>query len=194
MIHSRFFKNLKDEHSVKQLERQVIIEKSGDALRNAKKSIFALQRNDRVSAKKLLISSEKTLSDVQKKYGSDSLTLMDCGAYRAAVEEYIEARFFYDVDNGEDIAELKNLSADADDYLGGICDMTGEMVRRAILEATAGRFDKVLHIQKVLTDILGELIHFDMTGKLRTKYDDAKRNLRKIESIVYDISMKNRSS
>jgi hypothetical protein len=35
-----------------------------------------------------------------------------------------------------------------------------------------------------------QLVEFDMTGYLRTKYDQAKGNLRKIEQIHYEINLK----
>ena len=37
---------------------------------------------------------------------------------------------------------------------------------------------------------MAELVEFDMTGYLRTKYDQAKRNLRKIEQIDYEIKIR----
>jgi len=37
---------------------------------------------------------------------------------------------------------------------------------------------------------MSELVEFDMTGYLRTKYDQAKGNLRKIEQINYEINLR----
>ena len=37
---------------------------------------------------------------------------------------------------------------------------------------------------------MASLVEFDMTGYLRTKYDQAKSSLRKIEQIDYDIKIR----
>ena len=35
-----------------------------------------------------------------------------------------------------------------------------------------------------------QTIEFDLVSHLRQKYDDAKRNLKRMESIMYDISLR----
>ena len=92
----------------------------------------------------------------------------------------------------EKVDFIKDVDLGLETYIGAICDFTGELVRKAVAMATAGKFKKVEKYKKVVEDVMGELIKFDMTGKLRTKYDDAKRNLRKIEEICYDIAIKAR--
>jgi predicted translin family RNA/ssDNA-binding protein len=74
--------------------------------------------------------------------------------------------------------------------LGGICDTTGELVRRAVNEAARGNLDEVEKIHGIIDQILGELVEFDMTGYLRTKYDQARGNLRKIEQINYEVKLR----
>ena len=37
---------------------------------------------------------------------------------------------------------------------------------------------------------MSELIQLNLTGYLRTKYDAVKRNLKRIEEVMYDISTK----
>jgi predicted translin family RNA/ssDNA-binding protein len=75
-------------------------------------------------------------------------------------------------------------------YLGGLCDLTGELVRRAVNRAAAGYAEEVSGIKAIIDDIMAELVAFDMTGYLRTKYDQAKGNLRKIEQISYEIKIR----
>jgi len=40
---------------------------------------------------------------------------------------------------------------------------------------------------------MAELIEFDLAGYLRTKYDQAKTNLKKIEYIAYELKLKQAS-
>jgi len=74
--------------------------------------------------------------------------------------------------------------------LGGICDLTGELVRRAINQAAEGNLQEVDKIKQIINEIMSELVEFDMTGYLRTKYDQAKTNLRKKEQINYEINIR----
>jgi len=77
-----------------------------------------------------------------------------------------------------------------DDYLGAICDLTGEIVRKMILLVTNGEDEKAKKLKEFITEIINELIKFDLTGYLRHKYDEAKRNLKKAEEILYDLKIK----
>jgi predicted translin family RNA/ssDNA-binding protein len=77
-----------------------------------------------------------------------------------------------------------------DSYIGGICDLTGELLRYAVNEAAAGKYEEVEKTKKLIGDILAELVEFDMAGYQRTKYDQAKGNLRKIEQIDYEIKIR----
>jgi predicted translin family RNA/ssDNA-binding protein len=49
---------------------------------------------------------------------------------------------------------------------------------------------EVEKIKGVINDIMSELVEFDMTGYLRTKYDQARGNLRKIEQINYEVKIR----
>ena len=44
-------------------------------------------------------------------------------------------------------------------------------------------------VTKLINNIIGELVEFNMTGYLRTKYDQAKNSLRKIEQIAYEVKI-----
>ena len=39
-------------------------------------------------------------------------------------------------------------------------------------------------------EIMGELIEFDLTSYLRTKFDQAKQAVRKLEEVVYEVSLR----
>ncbi len=40
---------------------------------------------------------------------------------------------------------------------------------------------------------MGQLIDFDMTGYLRTKYDQARGHLRKLEQMAYEIKLRSKN-
>jgi len=56
--------------------------------------------------------------------------------------------------------------------------------------ATDGKFKEVKKIHQIADDIMAELVEFDMRSYLRTKYDQAKGHLRKIEQINYEINLR----
>jgi len=70
--------------------------------------------------------------------------------------------------------------------------MVGELVRYATNQAAAGKFSAVAKIKKNAEDIMAQLIDFDMTGYLRTKYDQARGHLRKLEQMAYEIKLRNK--
>lgn len=190
MLNKTFIKSLKKEYLNKTIERRQIISASNIILNNSKKTIFALHRQELDVAQKLLNDNEKSIQKLIKKFTYYRLT--EEGSFMAALEEYVEAKLFFNyIHKGkiEKIKEIKKLPIES--YIGGLSDFTGELLRLAINESIEKKFNEVKRIKKLITEILNELIDFDITGPLRTKYDQARNNLKKIEQMDYEISLKN---
>ncbi|MEK7202893.1 MAG: hypothetical protein AAB653_01085 [Patescibacteria group bacterium] len=188
MINKKFIKQLKKEYDNYESERGQIISLSNVVLHNSKRVIFSLHRQDIKKATDSLIEIEKILISLEKKFGYVRLTQE--GSYKAGLEEYVEAKMFYLLSTDQTIDKIKKIQLSVDSYLGGICDLTGELVRAGINNATNGQYDEVIKIKKIINSIMTELAEFDMTGYLRVKYDQAKTNLRKIEQINYEINLR----
>lgn len=188
MINDKFLKKLKDDYRANESERRQIISASNNILFEAKKNIFALQRDDFKAAETKMSDMEKALKNLEERFGFERLHRE--GAYKAAVEEYLEGKTLYLAIKKKDIASVSGLSLDYEAYLGGICDMIGELVRYATNRAANGKFSEVAKIKKLAEDIMGQLIDFDMTGYLRTKYDQARGHLRKLEQMAYEIKLR----
>lgn len=187
MINKKFFANLKAEYAKSEGERRQIISLSNLVLHDSKRVIFALHRGDFAKAEEMLKETESKLVSLEKKF-SHSRVAQE-GAYKASVEEYVEAKMLYFVLEGRKVDKIPGFKIDIDSYLGGISDLTGEMVRQAINSASKGRFNEVEKMKNGINDIIAELVEFDMTGYQRTKYDQAKTNLRKIEQISYEVEL-----
>src|SRR5690606_29884066 len=120
--------------------------------------------------------------------------LADEGAYRAALEEYAEAALYRVwVRDGSvgPVAGFEEMGIDHEIYLGGLADLTGEMQRRQVRFATDGR--PVADIGAVTTaigEIVEQLLQMDLTGYLRTKFDQSKNNLRRAEDVLYDVTLR----
>ncbi len=188
MINKKFIQQLKKDYDKSEIERRKIISSSNLILHDSKRVIFSLHRDDFIKAKKSLIEIEKSLIKMQKDFGFNRLNKE--GSYKAGAEEFVEAKMFYLVLNNKKIDKIKNISLNLDSYLGGICDLTGELVRRATNLASKNKLKEVDKIKKLIEEILVELVEFDITGYLRTKYDQAKNNLRKVEQINYEIKIR----
>ena|SRR3989338_9712845 len=188
MLNKPFFKNLKKDYDRRSSERRQIISAANTVLHDSKRVIFALHRGDINAAKKSLADIETTLKKLDKQFSYSRL--IQEGAYNAGVEEYVEAKLFCNVISGEKIDGIKGVTLSTDAYLGGISDLTGELVRLATNEAAKGNFAEVEKLKTIVADVLAELVEFDITGYLRTKYDQAKTNLRKIEQISYEVKLR----
>jgi predicted translin family RNA/ssDNA-binding protein len=64
------------------------------------------------------------------------------------------------------------------------------LARKATNEAAAGNNEEVENIKSIVNQLLGELSEFDMTGYLRTKFDQAKNALRRVEQINYEVRIR----
>ena len=191
MLNEKLFIRLKKEYDAYALARRELIGVSNVALSKAKQAIFALHRDDEKGAAALLAEVEKTFAALEKQFAKNDGLRWE-GAYRAALEEYVEAKLFFDFMTHGAVAEIKTVRLDADAYLGGLSDFTGELTRKAVQRATQGRTKDVEQLAETVRQVVEQLIKFDLTGYLRTKYDQAKQNLRRVEEVLYDITLSNR--
>lgn len=188
MINEKFLAELKKDYQANESQRRQIISASNNILFEAKKTIFALQRQDFKIAEEKIIENEKSLTNLESRFGFERLHRE--GAYKAAAEEYLEGKTLFLVIKNKKIEATKGLHLDYESYLGGVCDMVGELVRYATNQAAKGKFSEVAKIKKIAEDIMGQLIDFDMTGYLRTKYDQSRGHLRKLEQMSYEIKLR----
>lgn len=189
MLHSAFFAGLRKRYAGYDAERRETIKLSSDVLTDAKQAIFAFHRGDLVGGEKLLVDAERLLGMLAKRF-KRTVGLSDEGSYRAALEEYAEARLFLDFLKGKRIGAVDAPAIDEDAYLGGVMDFTGEAVRYAIKAATNGDMKEVRRAHVAVEEVAQELIKMNITGHLRNKFDQLKINLRKLEEIQYDLSLR----
>ncbi len=189
MLNKKLFKNLLASYKNYGELREEVIAKSREILRNSKQAIFALHEDEKTRAKGLLDQVEDLFFDLENLFKKEKKLRYE-GSFKDAAEEFVEAKMFYEFLKSGNIDFVSKVKLSFDDYLGGICDLTGEILRKAVQFATKKESNKVDSCQKAIREIVGELIKFDLLGKLRLKYDEAKRNMRKIEEIVYDLKLR----
>jgi translin len=187
-LNKAYFNKLRDNLHAYALKRREVINQTGDALHHAKRAIFSLHRDDQKEAEGKLAAAKSILDQINKKYNKD-LKILDEGSYKAALEEYVEAFLFYQFITKGKIDKI-DLPVEDDVYLAGLCDVPGELQRYAVKAATKRDEATVQKCAVAAEEIIGELIEFDLTSYLRTKFDQAKQALRKIEEVVYELSLK----
>lgn len=188
----KFFTDLQKQYTSHKQSYRALVRDSNEALNMSKRAIFAFHRDDIVGGKKLLIDVLKVVQGFEPLFKKEPALRYE-GVYAAALEEYVEAQLLLQFLEKKPLGAITTIKAlDAEVFLGGLSDLTGELVRYAIARATEGDEKEVKRAHVALEKAMMILVSLDLTGKLRTKYDQAKNSLRKMESIVYDLSLKRR--
>jgi predicted translin family RNA/ssDNA-binding protein len=169
--------------------RREIQQISSDILGASKRAIFAVQRGTKADADGELNGARKLVARGKKVVGTDR-RLMSEGAWRAALEEFAEAAMYRDAMFAKIIGIPKEIADDPDVILGALSDVTGECVRSCVLAATRRDMKEVKRLSDIVRDGVAFLLELDLTGPLRQKFDQAKQNLRKVEEIAFDLSLK----
>jgi len=186
MINKNDFKKIRDKLSRYDADRERLIKKARDVLKLSKQVIYSIHRRDLKEALSLVkeVKEEKIALD---KIASADNRLFYEGSYSQAMQEYVEALAYYGfVKNGK-VPTVSSLKVSSEDYLLGICDLTGELGRRAV--TIANKDPKgVSKIKELVEEIFGEFLKFNLrNSELRKKSDSIKWNLKKLEEISYDI-------
>jgi predicted translin family RNA/ssDNA-binding protein len=189
MIKKTFLAKIKKDLELYQKERNQIINESRQILQESKKAIFALHRGDNKQGAKSIEQAESILKKLNQTYNKGNRLRFE-GSYKAAVEEYVEAKTFSQVLLGKPLDKLEIESIGPEEYIYGLADLTGELVRQAVLQATQGNY-KVLEKYRLFTEeIVGFLLTLYLTGSSRLKFDEAKRNLKRLEQIIYEVKLR----
>ena len=189
MLDETEFEDIKRTFEAFDERRETVIKESRHILKLAKQAIYAVHRDDLQRAHHLLEEAETEKKRIEASIGDDRG--LRTGGFCNAMEEYVEARTLLDFVRHGKVTRLKALGVLPEEYLGGLADLTGELMRRAVLAATRRDAKEVQRINDALQRIYGQFVRFDFrNGELRRKYDSIKYNLQKVERVQYDLSIK----
>ncbi len=182
--------NYATEYAAQDQAREQCILHARQLIKAAKQAIYALHRDDEEGYKARCDEATKAFEHVQE--ASDSP--LEIGAVRAALEEFVEAKAYAfilatnQLPTKKDIA-IPQLSTEI--YLQGLSDCSGELVRRAVQAATNKDSEKVIALKNLVEEMQGAFLLFDFRGgELRKKSDMLRHNLSKIQTIVYEVSLR----
>lgn len=181
----KIFSRLREEITKKDNIREELITKSRPIIKNSKQAIYALHRGSIKEAEELMSKAKKSLDELKK------LDVSYVGAYNAALQEYGEAVSFYHYIKKGNLIDSQELGLDVENYLLALCDLTGELARRAVYSVVDEKFSEVIKIKEFVSKIFDEFLKFEFrNGELRKKSDSIKWNLKKIEEIMYDLKIR----
>ena len=190
MIDQKDISRLREEIASFDEFREKLIRGSRDVIRTSKLLIYAIHKNDIKEAERLSEQIKKELKNLEK-HTIAHKELKYSPSYKDAVQEYVEALSFLYFVRNKKLITRKELDVDAESYLTGICDLTGELVRKAINSAIAKNFQLSLEIKNFVSELYGEMLKFNFrNGQLRKKFDGIKYDLKKLEDLVYDLKTK----
>jgi len=168
-------------------KREAQIRSCRDVIRISKKIIYAVHRDDLKTARLGIKQIKQSLKAV-------GTTAYENNMVSVAWQEYVEAICYYYVVVDKKLPTRKQLGVKTQEYLLGLCDLCGELVRRAVNAAAKGDVDETLLIKSLVEDIFGLFLQFDLrNSELRKKSDGLKYHLNKLETVVYDLKVHKRS-
>ncbi len=187
MLNKLFSTKLLSDYAKKEIERRKIISASNLIINEAKRAIFSAHRGDDKQAQIKISDLIKQVKGLEKTFTVSRL--YQEGAYVASVEELAEAHFLSLALARKQLSAIPGIHLSAESYMGGLSDLTGELVRHAVNSIARGQYTNALIDQKIINSVMDKLIQADLTGYQRTKYDQARSNLKKIEEIVYQLKI-----
>ncbi|MCL7034955.1 hypothetical protein MKW94_009724 [Papaver nudicaule] len=197
-------------------KRERVVKASRDININSKKVIFQVHRISKSNREEVLEKAEKDLAAVTSQYmsrlvkelqGTDFWKLRR--AYSPGVQEYIEAATlckFCKSGTLLDLAEinatllplsdpsLEPLQINVLDYLLGLADLTGELMRLAIGRISEGELEYAENICRFVRDIYRELTlvvpQMDENSEMKKKMEVMLQSVVKIETACFGVHVR----
>jgi predicted translin family RNA/ssDNA-binding protein len=183
--------------------REKLIKKCRDSQKAAKQAIYALHREDFHKAAKLIQQCEDSIQNDLFPIVNEEPPLRS-GSFANVLEEYAEAKLFQvwllgsqasDKDDDKPKGSLMQLEdfavpLDSEEYLGGLCDLTGEIGRYAVQRGTARDYDGVRQCLEANSAISLAISTLERApGGINKKMDQLRRSVEKIERMTYEMSL-----
>jgi predicted translin family RNA/ssDNA-binding protein len=182
--------------------REKLIKRCRDGQQAAKQATFALHREDHGRAYLLIAECEDCIRE-------DLLPIVEeepplrTGSFEAVMEEYIEAKLFYTWLNGKEETpndeSSKSLILNMEDfeiqlepveYLGGLCEMTGEIGRCALKCGTERDIEGAKHCLEASASIsIAIELMASYPSSIGKKVGFVKRGVEKLEKMTYEMSL-----
>ncbi|KAI9105120.1 hypothetical protein K1719_022836 [Acacia pycnantha] len=197
-------------------KRERVVKASRDVTMNSKKVIFQVHRMSKYNKEEVLEKAEKDLAAVTNQHvsrlvkelqGTDFWKLRR--AYSPGIQEYIEAATFYNFCKTGSLLKLDEINStllplsdpsfeplqiNVLDYLLGLADLTGELMRLAIGRISDGELEFAEKICRFVRDIYRDLTLvvpiMDDSSDMKTKMDTMLQSVMKIENACFGVHVR----
>lgn len=190
MIDTKEFAALRKEMEDYRKIKDRILDLAREVITLTKRVIYSQQRGETKAARELL----EEVRERYKELGAAIKRRPDMlgnGMVCVAGQEMVEAATYVAIELGQAVPRAADLGVDALTYLLGIADLSGELVRSAVLSSIKGDSKRVSELRDILQGLYGELIRIDNREKdLRRKIDKVGYDLKKVENLMLDLSLK----
>jgi len=118
-------------------------------------------------------------------------------AFAAVLIEYLSNRTLLSLEKTSEILGIKpewsdRLSLPVEDYLHALITVVNELSRLAVNAVTLGNFEEPLKISALVKDLFTGFSMLNLKNDtLRRRFDGLKYDIKKIEEVVYDVSLRN---
>ena len=188
--------------------RENLIKKCRDGQKAAKQAIYALHRRDFAKSAKLIKDCEDCITQKLLPIVQEEPPLKN-SCYGDVIEEYAEAKLFYawllgkenetSMDTNATGAakgtlllphDFSILPLEPGEYLGGLCDLTGEIGRFAVQRGTSRDYEGVHQCLEANTAILAAIQGLEKPpNRINKKMETLKRSVSKIQRMIYEMSL-----
>ena len=192
-IDQKEFEQLKHDMEKYDAARDTIIKESRDITKLSKQAIYSLHRGEVDAARQQLAAAKAVITKLITVIKEEPT--LRTGGFSSGMEEYVEAcAFLFFIKTGKLLPYKEVPDLEPEEYLGGLSDLTGELMRYAVIQATKRNHKAVQDVRDLIDGIYGQFVQFDFrNSELRKKYDSIKYNLQKVENVLYDMALNPRA-
>ncbi|KAI0372129.1 Translin [Pilatotrama ljubarskyi] len=116
--------------------------------------------------------------------------------FSCTLVEYLQSGALLSLSQVAEILAIKpewqdRFALSAEDYLHGVISLVNELSRLAVNAVTLGDFEQPIKISLFVKDIFAGFSMLNLKNDLlRRRYDSLKYDIKKIEEVVYDVSLR----
>ncbi len=194
MINEKNFKKAKELFDGFEKDRDELIQRSREITRLSKQLIYSLHRDDMKQADVYYKEISLSVKDMIKMGKKDPM-LNTQGSMKIAIQEYVEAIGYYEFLKAKRLPGFTDDMVNVDYYLSGLCDLVGELTRKATYSSIAKNFDLVLQIREAVEEIYEKMLRLDFrNSELRRQFDGIKYEVKKVNDLILELQLRGKIS
>src|SRR3989344_8982435 len=142
MLDKKDFESIRNDLEQFENQRENVIRAARKVIQLSKRIIYSVHRGD-LQIEPLIKEIKTAVKSLPEKY-------YDTDIDRVAVQEYVEAVCYYEFIKSRRMPTRKDLGVLTELYLLGLCDLTGELVRKAVFASINKDYKLVLEIKELV--------------------------------------------